>query len=174
MNRLTSRERLLLCLFAGTLFLMGSLFLFGALARRHVRLRADLVATRAEIASMQSLVAEAGVWSARAAWLNATQPRESDPGQAGVQLLEKVKAIARAQDVLLENPELGSLEAQPFCQAVSVAFSTKCSWPSLVKFLHAVQAPGRFLVFETATLQADPGNAARMHCQFKIAQWYAL
>ena len=174
MNRLTSRERLLICFLGGATFLFGNLLLFDALAQRHARLRADVAAKRAEIKSMQALTMEAEAWAGREEWLRLHQPKLTNPEQAGVQLLEETKEIARANEVLLESPELGGVEAQPFCRQVSVSFNAKCTWPNLVKFLHGLQTPERFVVLETATLQVDPSNASRMSCRFKIAKCYAL
>ena len=164
MPRLTPRERFLLIVFSGAL----------SLTHRHARLQADLVAKRAEIQSMQTLLAGADEWDGREIWLNTKQPKLTNPEQAGVQLLDQIKEIARTHEVALESPELGSVESQPFSRSVSVQFTAKCSWANLVKFLHAMQAPERFIVFDTATLQVDPSNASRMVCRFKIAKWYAL
>lgn len=174
MNRITSRERFLICFLAGALFLLGNWILLGSFASRYARLQADLAAKRSEIKSMQALVTEAQEGAEREAWLNAAQPKLTNPEQAGVQLLDQIKEMARANEVLLENPELGSVETQAACRSVSVQLSAKGSWGNLVKFLHAVQTPEQFIVFESATLQVDPANAKQMACQLKIAKWYAL
>jgi len=174
MNRLNSRERFLIYFLSGALFLLGNWMVFGSLARRNVGLQADLAAKRSEIKSMQALVTGAEEEARREAWLNATQPKLTNPEQAGVELLAQVKELARANEVLLESPELGRVETQPACRSVSVQLSAKGSWGNLVKFLHAVQTPESFIVFDSATLQVDPSNAKRMACQLKIAKWYAL
>ncbi|MEI8234239.1 MAG: GspMb/PilO family protein [Verrucomicrobiota bacterium] len=173
MNRLTPRERRLFGLLAALLILLANGALLASLARRHARLRAELAARRTEVQSLQTLVTEGPEWAARAAWLDAHQPRLTNPEQAAVQLLEQIKAAASAQDVLLEAPELGGVEARAACQSVSVQCTAKSSWPGLVRFLHALQQPDRFLVFETASIQSDPANASRLSCRFKISKWYA-
>lgn len=174
MNRLTSRERFLLAVVIGFLFVLGNGILLKSLSNRNAGLQADLAAKRSEVKSMKVILAENDQWAARDKWLTAVQPKLTNPQQAGVQLLDQIKETARAFDVALESPELGSVEAQPACRSVSVQVSTKSSWENLVKFLHAMQQPDKFIVFETATLQIDPGNATRMACRFKIAKWYAL
>ncbi|MCX6968423.1 MAG: GspMb/PilO family protein [Verrucomicrobia bacterium] len=174
MNRLTSRERALIFLVAAVLFAVGNWALLTSLKNRHARLKADLVQKQAEIQSMKLLLAESEQSASRQAWLSAKQPRLTNPEQTRVQLLEQIKEAARANDVLLESPELGDLEVQGAYRSVSVQVATKSSWASLVKFLHAMQQPDRFIVFETATVQIDPGNASRMSCKFKIAKWYAF
>ena len=174
MNRLTPRERFLLAAVIGVLFVLGNGMLLKWLSNRNAGLKADLAAKGVEVKSMKALLAGSDQWAARDAWLTAVQPKLTNPQQAGVQLFDQVKEAARAYDVTLDNPVLGGVEAAPSCRSVSVQVSTKSSWENLVKFLHAMQQPDQFIVFETATLQIDPGNATRMACQFKIAKWYAL
>jgi len=174
MNRLTPRERLLIYLVAGVLFAVGNLALLSSLQKRHLRIQADLAQKQSEIKLMQNVLAESEPCAARQAWLSANQPRMTNPEQCGVKLLEEIKETARANEVLLESSELGNLETQAAYRSVSVQFTAKSSWPNLVKFLYAMQKPDRFIVFEAANMQVDPGNASRMACKFKIAKWYAL
>ena len=174
MSRLTPRERILIYIIAGVLFAVGNLALLSSLKNRHLRTQADLAQKQSEIKSLKMILAESDQSRARQDWLNAKQPRLTNPEQTRVQLLEQIKEVARANEVLLESPELGDLEVQGTYRAVSVKVSTKSSWASMVKFLHAMQQPDRFIVFESANIQVDPGNATRMACNFKIAKWYAL
>ena len=174
MNRITQRERLLLATIAVLLFVLGNLFLLSWMMGHNTRIKSDLSAKRAEIVTMKAVLAERDQWTAREAWLDAHQPKLNNPEQAGVLLLDEIKEVARANDVLLESPELGGVEAQSACRSVTVQVATKSSWPGLVKFLHALQQPERFIVFEAANLRIDPGNPSRMAGQFKIAKWYAL
>jgi len=174
MNRLTRRERILIYIIVGVLFVVGNLTLLTSLKNRHIRLKADLAQKRTEIQAMKVILAESDQWTARQKWLTANQPRLTNPEQTRVQLLEQIKEVARAHEVLLESPELGDLEVQSAYRSVSVQVTTKGSWASTVQFLHAMQQPDRFIVFETANIQIDPGNASRMSCKFKIAKWYAL
>ena len=174
MNRLTQRERVLRATIAVLLFGLGNLALLSWMMGRNAGIQSDLRAKQTAIASMKTILAERDQWTAREAWLDAHQPKLTNPEQAGVLLLDEIKEVARANDVLLESPELGGVQTQPACRSVAVQVATKSSWPSLVKFLHALQQPDRFIVFESANLQIDPGNPARMAGRFKIAKWYAL
>ena len=174
MNRLTPRERILVYIVAGVLFVVGNLALLGTLKNRHIRLKADIAQKQTEIKTMKVLLAESDQWAARQAWLDAKQPRLTNPEQTRVQLLDQIKESARASELLLESPELGDIDVRASYRSVSVQVTAKGSWASVVKFLHAMQQPDRFIVFETANFQIDPGNSSRMSCKFKIAKWYAL
>lgn len=172
-DRLTPRERILLAAVAALVFGLFNLILFSWMLGRDSDTRAALRAKRSEIGSMKSILAERELWTARDGWIDAHQPKLANPEQAGVRLLDEIKEAARANDVLLESPELGSVETGASRRSVTVQVAAKSSWPGLIKFMHALQQPDRFIVFETANLQLDPGNPARMACRFKIAKWYA-
>ena len=122
---------------------------------------------------MKDLLAGSASWAGRETWLARHLPPLENPGQAGVQLLEQLKASARSCHVTLENPELGGVEAGSVFQSASVNVAARSSWEDLIRFLHTVQQPGRFIVFDEANFQVDPSNPGRMLCRFKIAQWYA-
>jgi len=173
MNRINPRERFLICLLAGALFVLGNWALLDSFAKHYARNRADIAAKLSEIRSMQSLIAEAKDSASHDEWIESSQPKLGNSEQAGVQLLDQIKQIARANEVLLENPELGSVEQQPRCQAVSVQLTAKASWAGVVNFMHGLQSPDKFIVFDSATFQVDPSNAKQMSCRLKIAKWYA-
>ena len=47
------------------------------------------------------------------------------------------------------------------------------SYAELRDFLHAMQAPDRFIVFESANVQIDKDDKTQMHGKFRIAKWFA-
>lgn len=173
MNRLSARERLMAAVVLGIVFLLGNMTLLSSLRQRHARIMTDLAARRMELASLQSVAGERDLWSRREEWLSKTQPKLENRDQAGVALLGEVKAAAKANNVQLESPELGTLESQPGYQSVSVLVQTKSSWATLVAFLNTLQQPGKFIVYEAANLQIDPADPSQMKGRFRIAKWYA-
>ena len=174
MNRLSARERLLIFIVAGILFAVGNLTLFSSLLNRHTRIKADLAQKQSEIKLMKALLTESEPTAARNAWLVANQPPLTNSLQAGAKFLEEIKETARANEVLLEHPDLGNLEVKAAYRSVTVQVTAKSSWAGLIKFLHSMQSPERFIVVKIENLQVDPGNASRMACKFTIAKWYAL
>jgi hypothetical protein len=42
-----------------------------------------------------------------------------------------------------------------------------------VRFLHDVQQPEGFVVFESVNLQIEPSDPTMMRGKFKIARWFA-
>jgi hypothetical protein len=173
MNRLTSRERILVAVVIGIVLVLGNLLLGSALLKRHDFVRASLVRKQTELKSLQALVADRALWAEREAWLNEKQPKLTNREQARVALLDEVKAAARSHNVLLENPSLGSIDTQPSAQSVTVQVETKSAWADLLGFLNTLQQPDHFIVFETANLQVDASDPTRMRGRFRIAKWYA-
>jgi hypothetical protein len=173
MNRLNPRERTLIGLLAGALFLLANWTILGSGLRRHAQIQASLAATRAEIRSLEMVIADEATSAKQEAWLAAHQPKLTNPEQAGVELLDRIKESARTCKVAIENPELGTLESLPQGRCVSVQITAKGGWKSLIPFLHALQSPEDFIVFDAASILADPGNAQQIICKAKISKWYA-
>ena len=88
-------------------------------------------------------------------------------------LLEEVRNAARARNVVLENPALGTVDAQAGYQSVSVDIETKSSWKDLIDFMAGLQQPEKFIVFERSNLQIDTTDPTKMRGRFRIAKWYA-
>ena len=84
-----------------------------------------------------------------------------------------MKEIAGKHNVLIENPNLGGVDATPTHQATFVSIETKSPWQPLVRFLHDVQQPEGFVVFESVNLQIEPSDPTMMRGKFKIARWFA-
>jgi Tfp pilus assembly protein PilO len=118
------------------------------------------------------LFSERELWQKRDAWLQQRQPKMTNESGAGVDLLEEIKKAAKASDVQIENPAIGTLQKAPFYRSVPVTLDTKSSWKALIEFLHAMQSPERFIVFETANVQIDANDQTKMHGKFKVSRWY--
>ncbi|MEI6351618.1 MAG: GspMb/PilO family protein [Verrucomicrobiota bacterium] len=174
MKRLSARERIMVAVVAAILFVLGNMALLSSLAERHRQLSSDLATKNTELAALKTILSDREQGAKRDAWLTATQPKLTNQSQAGVVLLDQVRQVAKASDVLLENPEIGSMDSsQPTRQSVTVMIQTKSSWAALVKFLNGLQQPDQFIVFESANFQSDSTDPAQMRGRLRIAKWYA-
>ena len=173
MNRLSTRERIMLGIILGIVLILGNIAVVSALWKQYGRTRADLALKQSELKSLKQMGAERELWAKRDAWLTQKQPKLVNRDQARVILLDEIKTAAKTRNVLLENPALGSIESQPTYQSVSVNVETKSSWADLVGFLVGLQTPERFIVFESANLQIDATDPTKMRGRFRIAKWYA-
>lgn len=173
MRRLSARERVLSLAVGGVFFTLLTFGLISYLLRQHTTLQATLASKEGEWRTMQLLVAERGLWEQRDAWISEKQPKLANEGSAGVQLLDQIKGAARVHAVTVENPAIGAPETAEFYRTTPVNFETKSPWPALVKFLHALQQPEKFLVLDSANIQIDPTDPAMIRGKFRAAIWYA-
>jgi len=170
---LNPRERFMALAVGVILFALLNLIGFSLFRSGQRQRQEALDAKRASRDELRSLLAGRALWDGREQWLAAHQPRLENRDRAAVALLEEIKAVARERNVLLENPQLGTIEAGPQRQAVSVNVETRSSWEALIKLLSTLEQPEKFIVLETANLQIDSSDPTRMRGRFRIARWYA-
>ena len=171
-ERMNQRERVLSWLVVGTLFLLVNLFilswLFGALGRA----RAELAARKAVLAEQTVYIKERDLWMKRDQWIRQRQPTLKNPGEASV-LLDQLKQVAGKDNILIQNPAIGTGETTPYHQTIFASIETKSPWPPLVHFLYDVQQPDAFVVFENVNLVIDSSDPTMMRGKFKTARWFA-
>ena len=171
-QRMNKRERFLAAIVAGGVFLLLNLYVWSKLLGSLEQARTDLEARRNTRKVQELYIKERGLWEKRAQWLKEHQPVLKGPGEAST-LLDEVKQIAGKHNVLIENPAIGTGDSTPDRQSVFASVDVKSPWPPLVRFLYELQQPESFIVFESVTLNIDPGDPTMMRGKLKIARWFA-
>lgn len=172
LQRLNRRERVLLLAVGGTILLLLNLWFWSSLLGAASRTRADLAERKATRAQQRLLLKEQKLWAKRDEWLKKNQPTLKSPVEASA-LLDQVKQVAGKENIVIENPAIGSGDSTPNYQAVFASVETKSPWPPLVRFLYEVQQPESFVVFESVSLAIDSSDPTMMKGKFKIARWFA-
>ena len=181
-HRLNPRERVLLLITAGAVLFILNLILLSVLLRNSRELNAQYTEKSRELEREQLFAAQkADLWQPRNNWLQKNQPVLVNRALAGPQLLEAVQSLARANVVVVTNPNIpappgatagnptgGNVDYQP----VSVRVDTQSDWRGAIRFMAAVQKPESFLVFEQANLHADQADPNIMRGEFLISKWY--
>jgi type II secretion system (T2SS) protein M len=170
---MSQREKVLAGAVGGVAFVLLNLFLLSYFFRQQARVRADLVTKNADWTIAEVLLSERDLWAKRDAWLHEKQPKLTNESGAGVELLEEIKKAAKAADVQIESPAIGIPQKGPTYRSVPVTLETKSSWKAMIEFLHAIQKPEQFIVFENANIQIDPNDQTQMRGKLKIARWYS-
>ncbi|HEY0370253.1 MAG TPA: hypothetical protein VGC85_11700 [Chthoniobacterales bacterium] len=165
------RERLLALIIAALVFVVVNLFIWSSMLGALRRAHADLASRQSARAQQRVFLRERPMWEKRAEWLSKHQPVLQSPAEAS-SLLEQVKQAAAKQNVLIENPQIGSSESTPNYQTVSSTIETKSPWQPLIHFLYDVQQPENFVVFESVNLAIDSADPTLMRGKFKIARWF--
>ena len=181
--RLNPRERVLLLVMGGAVLFIVNLILLSFLLRHTRDLNLQYAEKSQELDREQLFAAQkADLWSPRSAWLQKSQPMLVNRAFASTELLETVKNLAQANMVVVTNqsfpnppsntpgnPSGGNADYQP----ITVKVDTQSDWKSVVRFIAKVQDPAAFLVFEEATLRADPSDPNIMRGVFVVSKWYA-
>jgi hypothetical protein len=173
MKQLTNREKVLVGIVGGILFVMVNLFLVSRFMRNQTELRQMAAQKTQNLEKMEALCKQRDSWVKKDAWLTQNQPKLINQNSAGVQLLDLIKENAKRCDVVIDNVAIGVPAKKSNSISVPVSMDTKSSWESLIRFLTSVQQPNLFIVMEKASLQIDPADQTQMHGSFKIARWYA-
>ena len=174
MNRLSSREKVLVSIVVGAVFVLGNFLALSSLWEGYGRTKASLANKQRELAALKQVFSQRDVLAKQEAWVKQKQPKLVNRDQAGVALLDEIKAVAKAHEVMLDNQQFGeSIDAQPSYQSVWLMVQTKSTWPNLIAFLNGLQQPDKFIVFEGANLQIDSADPTQMRGKFRIAKWYA-
>lgn len=171
-QRMNPRERKLVLIVAGALFLLFNLVIWSKLFDVLANARAEVALRKETREEQRSLIKEKDLWAGRDQWLKQHQPSLKSAVEAST-LLDQVKEIAGKHNVLIENPAIGSGDSTPDHQSVFASFDTKSPWPPLVRFLYDVQQPESFVVFESVQLHIDNADPTMMRGKFKIARWFA-
>ena len=170
---LSTREKWLAGFVAALVFLGVTVFLIDGYVRQRALLRGELASRAKQLRIARTLTEDLAFWQQRDEWLRVNQPRLTDSDAAGVQLLDRVKELAKKHAVLLENPALRPAEPQPAYTSVAVEVETKSAWPAVIAFLHELQTPEQFIALENANLKIDAADPTQMRGRFKIARWFA-
>jgi hypothetical protein len=173
-SKLNQREKILAAVTGGIVFLLLNLLLVNAFIRKNIVLRADLAQGQSNLAAMKQLLAEQDLWVKRNDWITKKQPKLSNEGAAGVELLDFIRTVGKRTNITIDNPAIGAPAKTQWARSVSVTLDTHSSWADLIQFLQSTQQPDQFIVFEDAHIQIDAGDATKMQGHFKIARWYAL
>jgi hypothetical protein len=171
-ERMNQRERRLVLLVGGVIFILINLFLWNWLFNISKRERAELAARRATRKEQAIFLKDKNFWTKRDQWVQAHLPPLKNSAEAST-FLDQLKQAAAKHNILIENPAIGSGETTPLHQGVFASIETKSPWPPLVQFLYEVQQPDAFVVFDSVNLEIDRNDATLMRGKFKIAKWFA-
>lgn len=171
---MTQREKVLAFAVGGVVAILVNLFLISFFLKHQRALASERAEKQLNLTGMQILLTDADLWQQRDVWLRAKQPPLLSEAKAGDELLQHVRKVAQDNTVLIDQPpSIRNVERRPQYVSASIELETKSTWEALLNFLHALQGPDRFIVFETATLRQDPQDKTQMRGKFRIAKWYA-
>jgi hypothetical protein len=174
MNRtLSTREKNLVTIVSIALFLFANFLLIDWCWKTNAGLRADIATKSKQLRMVRMLTGDLALWEQRDAWVQASQPHLTNPDTAGVELLDRVKQLAKKHEVLLDNLVIRVPERQDAYVSIAIEVETKSAWKPLVDFLYELQRPDQFIALESSNLKIDAADPAQMRGRFRVAQWYS-
>ncbi len=111
-KRMNPRERVLAWIVGGTAIVLLNLVILSWLFSALGRARTELAARKTARAEQAIYVKEQDLWIKRDQWIQQHQPMLKNPAEASV-LLDQLKQGAAKNNVLIQNPAIGSGETTP-------------------------------------------------------------
>jgi hypothetical protein len=173
MTEMSPKERTMAMVIGLIAVIVISYLVVDYFLKNQTRLRTELARNTAALATMRRQMAEKPMWDQRDAWLQAKQPRLGSEDTAGVQLLDRVKEVAKKNSVEVTSQALRPPAHLADYSSISVDLETTSTWPSLIGFMRELQGPEQFVVLEGVNLKIDDKDATQMRGNFKIAKWFA-
>lgn len=171
--QLSARERLLATAVGIVVFALLNIFVISYFMKNQRRLRGELNTRALQLDAMKSLFANREISSQRDAWLKEKQPPLKNEAKAGSEFLEEIKEIAKKANVQPLSPQVGAIQRHPQYVGVSVNIEAKGPAAAIRDFLYEMQAPDRFVVFQSANLQIDQEDKTQIRGKFRVEKWFA-
>jgi hypothetical protein len=177
-HRLSKRERVLVLLVGGAVFILLNLIALRTLIVSFKELNRTRSEKALAIETSGFYVREEPLWQERVKWMREKQPVLQNRDVLGVQLQNQIKKLADQHKVILSGqsilpPASGQVGKITEYQALIVQIDAKSDWGSMVRFIYSLQKPENFIAFESASLKTDPNDKLMIMGRFQIAKWYA-
>lgn len=177
MRELTSREKWLIGLCVGAIFLVVNLFAAKSIWK-NLRGGGDRIgALENELADQEMWLADVEKSETRERWLIETMPRlaGSTLGREQGDLLEAMQNDIFERKLKLERQSLQDIVYENFYTEVAVRLTVRGNEGDLIEWLTTLQNPEKFQVIKAMELEID--SKAREEepqavCQITIARWF--
>jgi len=170
---MSKREKAMAAIVVGAVFLLFNIAVARFFMRENAVLKRELKMANSKIERNQEREAERLLWEQRGKWLDETMQPMGDPQQANKQLRDTLVELGKKHGVVVQPPTWGNPKQQPFYTVSSMSVDVRGSWMNIFNFLHELQSPGQFVVFESAKLEVDKDDKTQMKTSFAVAKWYA-
>lgn len=177
MRALTVREKWLLGMCFGVIFIVGNAFA----ARSVLKV---LRGSDAKIATLQSTLADHEMWvegapkaEAREKWLGETMPPLGGVSMGKLQgdLIQSLQDDLFERKLKIERQSLQDIVNSAFYTEVSVRLEVKGAEAVVLEWLTTLQGPERFQIIKSLELKLDTKSKEiepQAACQITIARWY--
>jgi hypothetical protein len=172
MRALTAKERKLLLLLIGALFVLLNVVGLQAFLNRQRLLQSDIARLRAQLDEHRSILAGKDYWEERGAWLEAHQPVD-DVGtvEDDTKFTEFVEVSAKNSGLQYTRRGGGPMPPRGSIAEVYDASTVQGPMKALVQWLSELQKPAEFRVIKQFRIKSTE-KPPDVVCDVEVARWY--
>ncbi|MDF1658427.1 MAG: hypothetical protein P1U58_12505 [Verrucomicrobiales bacterium] len=178
MRELTVREKILLGVCFGVIFLVVNGFAARSIVKNLRGSGDKIAALKSELADQEMWLSEAEMADARERWLNEKMPSLSGTtlGKEQGDLLQMMQDEIFDRKLKIESQSLQDIEQEIFYTEVAVRLRVRGNEADVIDWLISLQGPEEFRVIKAMELEIDSKakeEEPQAVCEITIARWYA-
>ncbi len=159
MRPLNRNERIMATALGAMVFLFINLAGMRWLSGHLGETRSEMSRLEAESGAARTLLTERPHWLARQAWVAEHLPEIYDERTSRSKYVQQIQASVQAQNLTIESQQPLETERDGRLALVGMEVTVQGRLQSIVRWLHALQQPGKYETVRSFTLkQADDGN----------------
>lgn len=171
MRALTAKEKRLLMVLLGALFVLVNVIGLNMYLARLQGLQSAIVKRQSEAVENRAILEEGGVWLERAAWLDANQPIDDvATTDDDAKFYEFVESSAKNAGLSYQRRDAGTLPHSDVLAEVFDTSQVKGTMEALVKWLVQLQDPAAFRAVKQITIRS--GEPPQVLAEVTVARWY--
>ncbi|MFO1485281.1 MAG: hypothetical protein U1F71_18110 [Verrucomicrobiaceae bacterium] len=150
----------------------------GAIMTQMLLRRQGALDRRAETLELQqreatAMLAEAGLWNARLAWLKAHQPAMSSENQASQSLLDELLASASENHLTVQKKQLHEAVHEVYYHEVGVTLTVLGELPDVFRWLHGQLSPESFRLVSQLKITPDTQDKSKVVATVRVNRRHA-
>ena len=171
MRALTAKEKRLLVVLLGVLFVLVNVIGLNTYLARLQGLKSDIVKLQEEVEENRGILEESGVWLERAAWLDANQPTDDvATTDDDAKFYEFVETSAKNAGLSYQRRNAGTVPHSDVLAEVFDSSQVKGTMEALIKWLAQLQDPAAFRAVKQITIRS--GEPPQVLAEVTVARWY--
>lgn len=172
MRELTFKEKRLLFMLLGALFLLLNAVALKTFLGRRAALQANIATLEADLMQSRTVLGQKDYWTERAQWLEANQPTDDvSTVDDDNRFIEFVESTAKGSGLNYTRRGGGPVpsEGRPYAEVFD-ASTVKGNMKSLVGWLSKLQQPKEFRAIKQ--LRIKSGEPPEVICDVEVARWF--
>jgi hypothetical protein len=171
MRALTFKEKKLLAVLLGAIFLLVNVVGLQAFLQRQRDLQKSIAQLESQLVLNRAVLAEKPLWEERAAWLDQHQPEDdTSTTEDDSKFYDFVEKSAQQSGLQFTRKSVGSQLVGGLYAEVSDTSQVKGNMESLVKWLHELQQPKAFRAIKQISIKS--GEPPEVVCEIELARWF--